>query len=402
MSDDTIQNPHPVYAELRQQPVFYSERIGMWVVSRYADVAEILRDRGVRFHKDEFLPVYEMTAEATRILAEGFDRVPTFDTNPPEHRRIRSFTSKIFTPARMRTMEPRIRAIAGELIEGFAADGRCEFVEQFAFQLPAMVAFDFLGVPREAADRVRDWSVSYVELFWDFCPPERQVQAARDNVAYWQYIGSLIRERRAEPRDDVFSILIQADGADGEPLTDSEIISICHHLVIAGHRTTTNNLASMMIHLLQDRSRWERVTADPALAAGAVEESLRMDAPVTALWYRTAAEVSFEGTTIPAGERVLVVYGSANHDESVYEAPEKYELDRPNANRHLAFGLGPHVCAGAPLARVIAPVAVQELARRLPNLRMPAQDIRYLPLWTSRGPEAVHLEWDLPANGTGA
>jgi cytochrome P450 len=226
----------------------------------------------------------------------------------------------------------------------------------------------------------------------------QQRQSAETEVAFSHYVEALIAARQRQPQEDVLSALITARVEGERPLDGGELHALVEQLLFAGHETTTNLLSTTLFHLLRDATLWPTVHADPHLIVAAVEEGLRYDAPVHGMFRTTTEAVELSGVTIPAGARVFVVFGAANHDAQMFTAPDRFDLQRPQADHHLALGHGIHSCLGAPLARLEARIAIAVLVQRLPTLHLvPGQTITYLPSLLNRALQHLEVRW-----GTGS
>jgi len=277
-----------------------------------------------------------------------------------------------------------------ELLAQVATDGEADLVAHLAYPLPVAVICELLGVPEADREAVKGWSDAMVALQWANLDTEAHVAAAREVVAFHDYVGRLVEQRRTEPGDDLITDLTRVR-PDDEPLSEPDLVRQLTGLFTAGHETTTNLLAHAVILLAANPAQWDRMCADPeGLAPAAVEETLRRDSSVLGM-HRVATEpLELGGAHIDAGDRVQLAFAVGNHDASVFEEPERFDLDRPRERAHLAFGAGPHFCVGAPLARLEARVALETLARRAPDLTVtdPAS-ITYKPNAAFRGPNAV-------------
>jgi cytochrome P450 len=405
MRDD----PYPAWASLRaEQPVFYSQALSAWVVTRYEDICAVVRDP-VRFaNSGTFRPLTPPPPEVQAILDEGypFEALPPFvATDPPLHTRLRKFANAAFTNQRVAELEPRIREVAGELLDAMVAlgRGRADFVSRFAFRLPLTVVGELIGVPREDHDRLHRWSGDRLALHWvTALPLEEQKALARSFVEFQRYSAELIEARRHSPRDDIISAMVALRLEGEQPLTTGELIGQMMGLVSAGHETTMNLLAHALFHLLRHPAQWAALCADPVgLAPRAVEETLRYDSPVSGMWRIAAQDATVGGVTIPRGARIAVLFGSANRDPAAFpDDPDGFDITRPpspTGAQHLAFGRGVHFCLGANLARLEGRVALELLATRLPTLRLDpdAGPVAWRPNAAFRGPAALPIAWDV-------
>jgi cytochrome P450 len=276
--------------------------------------------------------------------------------------------------------------------------GSGDIVTGFCLPFPAHVIFGMLGVPETDLDRVHHWTQRFIELFVAQIVDDNDVARAGDCVDYWHYCLGLIDRRRAEPGDDLISGLVAGAADPGAapvdpPLSQAEMASIFMLLVVAGHETTSNLLGSLLLHLLSAPSRWQEVRDQPAVIPAAVEEALRIDAPVQVLHRVTTCPVSLDGVALPSGTKVLVPFGAANHDDQVFDDPDHFDLHRTRDARHLAFSRGVHYCLGAPLARLEGRVALEVLVERLPGLRLIDDDIRYHPVFSIRSLQRLLVAW---------
>lgn len=293
-------------------------------------------------------------------------------------------------------MEPKIRTIANELVDGFIGGGRVELVSQFAVGLPLTVIADSLGVAREDMDRFKKWSDDSVAPLGGMISYARQVECARSIVEFQHYFAARIEERRAAPRDDLITDLVNARLDGVEPLNVPEMLSILQQILVAGNETTTNLIASAMMILLRDCTQMAALAADKALIANFVEEALRLESPVSALFRVAKIDTEVGGVRIPAGSRIIVIYGSGNRDDAHFPDAAKMDVRRDNARSHLAFGQGVHFCIGAALARLEGRIAFETLLGRLRNIRlMPGRnDFSHTPSFILRGLTKLWLEFE--------
>ncbi len=395
-----ISDPFPLYAQARrEEPIFYSEALGYWVVTRYDDIKAIFRDHETFSSEVTQTPYKPRPAEVRQVLeAGGFTGNSGLSGRmPPDHTRLRRFINKAFTPRRVQELEPFIRATAIRMIEAFARDGRADLVGQLAYELPALVIFRMLGIPETDVPSVKQWATSRVLLNFGDLPVEEQVEHALNLVKYWQYCERLVADRFAHPTDDLPGELVRLYLEGDQSISEHEIVSLCYGQLTAGHETTSSLLGNGLKELLTHREQWEAICADPGLIPNAVEELLRFGPPVFA-WRRLAKrDTTVAGVDLPAGSKVLLLLGSANRDEASFAEGERLDVRRQNAKEHLAFGFGIHYCLGAPLARLEARVVLEELTRRLPGMRLvPGQQFTFSLNTSFRGPEHVWVEWDVP------
>jgi cytochrome P450 len=385
-------DPYALYAlARRERPVFYAERFGIWVVTRYEDVLAVLKDHrtfssagALRSRRAEHPP------EVEAVLAEGHPEMPyIIDADPPLHDRIRGLVTRAFTPRRVAALEPAIASIVRELLDDLAPAGRADLIERFAWPLPLRVLGEMLGVPRGDLPQLHRWGLDWLTLYQD-APPAEQVEHARGLVAMQRYFVAALEQREREPTGDLMSALLEANRADPLPL--EVVAGVPLDIVVAGHVTVTRAIGSAVVLLL---GRPEGMVAVAQDAGPVVEEILRLESPAQGLFRTATREVELGGVTLPAGARVMAHFGSANRDDAVFADPDRFDPERDDRARSLAFGKGIHFCIGAPLARLELGIALPELARRLPGLRLAPEGRREREtIFFARGFRSLEVCWD--------
>ncbi|HEX6020422.1 MAG TPA: cytochrome P450 [Solirubrobacter sp.] len=392
-----IADPFPFYARARAEaPVFFSEELGYYVVSRYEDILAIFKDPATFSSENTQAPFKPRPPEVQAVFDEAdmSHSSGLSGRQPPDHTRLRGFIKKAFTPRRIAALEPQVRELTTRAIDAFAARGRADLVAELARDLPAHVIFRLLGVPDEDVPRVKAWAVSRVYLNFGDISVDQQVKHAKALVEYWRYCLDLVDRSFANPGDDLPGDLARIYLEGDHTLTREEIAGLVHTQLFAGHETTSSLLGAGLAELLSQPGKFEALRDDHSLIPTAVEELLRLVTPVFA-WKRvTKRPARVADTELPENANVLLLLGSANRDDTVFEHPDEVDLHRANAHKHLSFGHGIHFCLGAALARLEAQVVLEELTQRLPNLRLVEQELRYTPNTTFRGLEALHAEWD--------
>lgn len=398
-----LTDPYPIFARFRaESPVHWVEPWGCWLVTRAEDVEATIRDTRRFSSADrvtraiERAPGFEQGLFAA--LHENF-AVGMAQRDPPDHTRVRGLVSAAFTPRRVEGLRERIQQLVDEAVDARMASGRIEFVADLAHPLPAVVIAELSGFPVEDRERFRDWTYRINAFFFQSGVVD-PVAAADADAAVREaraWIVELLAERRAQPRDDLLSALVAAEGAV-DRLTDAELLSTAITLFLGGHDTTTQLIALGMGALVRHPAELATLRDRPDLVPAAVDEMLRYDAPFQMNLRYVTEPVELAGRRLEPGELIRQALGSANRDPARFEEPDAFRLGRP-PSRHFGFGLGPHFCIGAPLARLQAQIAVESLVRRLPNLRLdpdhdPAPDVR--PDITSRGLRTLRLAFDQP------
>jgi cytochrome P450 len=393
-----IADPFHFYARARAEaPVFYSDELGYWVVSRYEDARAILNDHATFSSENTQAPFKPRPPEVQAVFDEaGMTHSSGLSgRQPPDHTRLRGFINKAFTPRRVAALEPQVRALTAEMIEAFADRGEVDLVAELARDLPALVIFRLLGVPDEDVPQVKAWALDRMRLNFGDVSAEEQLERAPGAVAYWRYCVELVERSVERPGDDLVGDLARIHLDGDRSLSIEEIAGLVHTQLFAGHETTSSLLGAGLAELLSRPGRWQALCERPELVPGAVEELLRLVTPVLAWKRRTTCSAVVAGTELPSGANVLLLLGSANRDEETFDEPDSLDPKRPNARAHLAFGHGIHFCLGASLARLEGRVVLEELTRRLPGLRLvDGQPMRYARNTTFRGLEALLAEWD--------
>ncbi len=394
-----MDDPFPSYAALRaEEPVMYDERVGYWVVSRYEDVKAVFEDWETFSSENAQAPVRERGPEARRIMEEGgFTAYSGLSARvPPEHTRIRKVTAKAFTPRRYKALEPAIRAHVVALLTAMREhpDRVGDIVRDLAYDVPTVTILTLIGADTGQVDLFKKWSDSRAAMTWGDLSDEEQVPHAHNLVDYWTECQRLVAEAHAEERDSLVGDLVRAQ-ADGDPITDHEIASICYSLLFAGHETTTTLISNAVRMLLAHPDQWQRVVDDPGLIAGAVDEVLRISPSIVGWRRKALKDTTVGGVQIPAGSELLLLMGSANRDETRFEDADRFDVTRANAREHLAFGFGIHYCLGNMLAKLQTRVCLEEIARVAPDLRLVDADaIRFGDNLSFRAPLAVPVTWE--------
>ncbi len=350
------EDPYQTYARLRAEaPVFYNEELDFFAYSRHADILAAFRD------VDRYSNAYGVSLDPAAYGPDAHRAMSFLAMDPPRHTRMRSIVGKSFTPRRVAEMEARIRELALSYMDPLLEAGSFDFVGDFAGRLPMDVISELVGVPpsdRPELRRLADLLVHREEGIDDV--PPSGVEAALTLAGYY---GEMVADRRLHERDDLTWSLLQ-QSVDGVGLTDDEMISFLFLLVVAGNETTTKLLSNAWLWGRRNPDEVAKPLADPSRVPDWVEETLRYDTSTQMLLRVTRQPVTVRGVPIGAGRRVLLLIGSANRDEEVFEDAERYDLDR-NTQNLISFGGVRHFCMGAALARMEARVALSELARRV-------------------------------------
>lgn len=355
-------DPVPVFTEMRSRTAVARTPIGATVL-RHEHVHRLLSDRRlvsavpflVRMQSSADGPLSDMLG-ATVIAMDG-----------PDHTRLRRLVARSFTPRAADRHRDVMRSLVDELVDRFAGSGRCEFVSEFADHYPVQVICEVLGVPREDHHLFAAWgdTLTYL-LSLDLGPRITEVEQAASELG--EYVDALVEERRADPRDDLVSSLVEAS-EDGDRLSDIELRAMIGGLLFAGYDTTRNQLGHALFTFCQHPEQWAQLADDPDLAPGAVNEVMRLSAAVSGVPRIAMDEVEVDGWTLPTGTVVFLSVDSANRDDAVYDDPLTFDITATRP-AHLTFGGGPHYCLGANLARAEMEEALRILPGRMRDVRL--------------------------------
>ncbi len=419
-----LPNPYPVLARLREASPFAEFDGALVVVGGHADCSRILRDPQVSSERSRS----RLAPPAPDPRAQSF-----LSLDPPDHTRLRRLVSKAFTARVVSALAPRIRSLADELITaagtgesgtgepgtgesgtggpgtggpgtgepgtggpgtgGAAApdgSGELELVSQLAYPLPVRIISEMLGVPVEDHARFAGWSARLASSLQPpllTADPQTRVAAQEARLEFADYFRELIAARRGRPADDLLSELIRAED-EGERLTEDELIATCVLLLVAGHETTVGLISNAILALLRHPEQFAALRADPDLAAGVVEETLRYDAPVQMTGRVTRGEMQIGDVTAAEGTVLLLLLAATGRDPAAFADPDRFDIRRA-AGSHLAFAAGPHFCLGAPLARLEATITLQAFAARVAEPELDEARLVYKPNLNLRGPERL-------------
>ncbi|MFE1032425.1 cytochrome P450 [Streptomyces sp. NPDC058807] len=389
-----VADPYPGYAELRERGrVHYHEPTDQWLVPHHADVSALLRDRRLG------------RTYTHRYTHEDFGRTPPppehepfrtlndhgmLDLEPPDHTRIRRLVSKAFTPRTVERLKPYVRSLADELVGRLVEAGGGDLLTDLAEPLPVAVIAEMLGIPESDRAPLRPWSAEICGMYELNPSEETATRAVRASLEFSEYLRALIAARREKPGDDLVSGLIAAHDEDDDRLTEQEMVSTCALLLNAGHEATVNATVNGWWALFRNPAQLAALRADHSLVPTAVEELMRYDTPLQLFERWVLDEIEIDGTAIPRGAEVAMLFGSANHDPAVFTAPDRLDLTRRD-NPHISFSAGIHYCIGAPLARIELSASVTALLEHAPALRLAAEPERK-PNFVIRGLKGLAVE----------
>jgi cytochrome P450 len=377
---DVAQDPGPYYAKLRERcPVAHvADFDGFWILSRYADVSAAAKNAAV-FSSADGITIPKLPIPPQICLEQ----------DEPEHSRYRRPMQQWLSPGRMAKLADRVRGIVDGLIDNFVTKGEIDIAAELAEPVPPLVMALLMGLPDADWHTFRDQMNRIV----GYAAAEDPAASAAASQEFVRYLAGKLAERRAHPGDDMLSDIATLQ-LDGEPLSDADAISMAFLLLGAGHETTVGAIGGLLYYLAREPELQRQLRADPALIPGAAEEAVRLVAPLPGMGRTVLSDTEVAGTVLPAGSRVMLMYGSANRDPAVFPDAEEFRLGR-DSNRHVGFGQGIHRCVGAPLARLELTVVLEQVLARLPNLTLAGPDAARARYGTSRSYRRLLVRWDV-------
>ncbi|MCG8670481.1 MAG: cytochrome P450 [Pseudomonadales bacterium] len=389
--------PHAYNKKLRSEaPVHFDKNTGLYMVSNYDLVLEVIKKPEIFSSKfQQALEGGQAPSEKVKaILAEGWEAVDTMLTqDPPEQRRYRRLVDDAFSPRRVKALQPYCEALANDLVDQFIAKGECEFVSEFCIKLPLTVIADQLGIPREMMPTFKKWTTDFVVRLSGMATPEQEEDAARGIVEFQKYFAEKLEYYKQHPTDNIISNIANAAIENERPLDTKESLSILQQILVAGNETTTSAIAEGMYLLLNHPGQLTKLQQDPSLIPNFTEEILRLSTPTQNMWRITTQDTELGGVKIPKNSAVIIRFASANRDEVLFSDPDKLNICRENAAKHLAFGKGIHMCLGAQLAKMEMNTAFNVLLKRLKNLEIKykGKQPEYPPNVLLRGMTELHI-----------
>lgn len=390
---DFIAHPYPVLSALREAtPIFWNERSGQWMVTRFADVHDLLRDRRLGrayTHRYTHAEIGRPEPDLRWSRFHEHERWSLLCLEPPDHTRLRRLVSKVFTPRAVTSLRPTIESFSAELLDHCAAKDTFDLIGDYAQPFSVAVICSMLGVPRSDTQLLLDWSHAIVKMYELTSTDDQRVAADRAAGEYIDYTRALIAAKRRQPDGLLVSELVRVED-EGDQLTEDEIVSTTMVLLEAGHEATVNTLGNGVRALMLHRDEWRRVVSGQVEPRATVEEMLRWDSPLQ-LFERWVLDpgVVVAGQEIEVGQEIAMLFGSAERDPRRFDDADRFDAGRGDP-AHIGFGGGIHFCVGAPLARQEIEVSLAGLARRFPALHLVAEPA-YHPTFVIRGLTGLQL-----------
>lgn len=377
-------------------PVMYNEEIGYYIVTRRKDIMHIMRDVK-RFTAAVVLePVTPIFDSAKKNLSENFCPIPVqVNGDNPMHSRIRKVVAPAFNKKGIeKYISGALEKMVSEDVEKLKGRGRVDMLVDFTYELPCRIICHMIGSDEKDVPDIKTWADSRLALTFGNLNEEEQNIATKNLDLYWNYCEALVQEKIKNPGNDYTSFLLEQRNGDDSILSLTEIASLLFAVLMAGHETTTNMTANALYTLLSNRDSWVELCNDPSLIPNAIEECLRLNGSVVCWRRRALEDVEFSGTTIPKGSNILLALAGGNLDADEFENPNRFDIHRKNAKRHLTFGHGSHVCIGQDIAREEMRVILEQLTQAFPNMTLANEDpLDYIKTISFRGPK--HLMVDL-------
>ncbi len=383
-----------------QAPVFFCEKLGYWIVSRYEDIKAVFRDNILYSPCIALEKITPAPPEAMEVLKSyGYQLNRTMvNEDEPAHMERRRVLMDHFLPENLEANQEMVHRLTREKMDKFIDSGRVDLVDALLYEVPLNVALHFLGVPEDEIAVFRTFSVAHSVNTWGKPTDEEQIAVAHSVGQFWQYAGKIIERMKQEPDGTGWMHeTIRKNAQMPDVVTDSYVHSMMMAIIVAAHETTSLASANMFKTLLGHRQAWDDLCDDPSLIPNAVEECLRFSGSIVAWRRQATAPARLGGVALPEGAKLLIVQASGNQDERHFEDGDTFDIYRDNAVDHLTFGYGSHQCMGKNIGRMEMRIFLEEFTRRLPHLRLSEQTFSYVPSTSFRGPEELWVEWD-PGN----
>jgi cytochrome P450 len=390
VSKEFLEDPYPILRQSREEdPVHWSDSIGGWILTRYDDVVTTFKDVSRYSNEGRLARVVEYLPAESRAKFKTFEdyyhQKSLIHSDPPDHTRVRGVVTKALTPRLVEAMRPRIQAIANELLDSVQHQGRMDVMKDLAIPLPVTVLAEIFGVPKSDLSLFKGWADDLLAFQGVNKPPEAILERSQKALVQIRaYMAGLIEERRRQPREDLLSALVAAEGG---ALSETELLNSCITLLVAGHETTTSLIGNGIYTLLRHADQWQLLQNDRSLLTSAIEEMLRYESPVARQPRLMKQDAEMGGKQIRQGQMVFQMLNAANRDPAYFTGPDQFDIRR-QPNRHMAFGVGIHFCVGAALARTEGQIVFLTVMDRLPRLRL----VEDKPNWDMEKPNSRMLK----------
>ena len=397
--EDYQTNPAESFKEFREEkPIFFSERMNYWVVTRYKDIKEIFRDPitfSARNVLEKFSPNSEEADKILKSYNYGMNKTLVNEDEPIHMERRRELLDAFSAP-NLESLREVTKQLVTEHVDGFIHKGKIDLVSTILWEVPIVIALKFLGVPDDDIVELQKYGVAHKVNTWGRPTAQEQIHVATMVGKFWHFSGEVLKRMQAniEGKNGWMYDMIRKNKSNPDVVTDNYLHSMMMAILVAAHETTSTATANAIIHLLSRPKLWKKLHDEPRLIPGAVEECLRHAGPIVS-WRRQATkDVEVGGVKIKEGDKLFLVMATANHDPEHFENPDEVVIFRDNASEHLSFGYGAHQCMGRNIGRMEMCVILEELTRRIPYLKLSDQKFTNLPNTSFHGPEELWVEWD--------
>ncbi len=392
ISDEFLDDPYPLLRQLQKEdPVYWSESIGGWIVTRYDDIVPTFRDVAHFSNYGRFAKTVEYLPPQHRQKLAPFEthyrQKSLLQSDPPDHTRLRTLMTKPFNAINVEAMRPKIRKIVSDVIDSVEPRGRMDVIRDLAYPLPFSVLGTIMGLPDKRQDEIKHWADEILLFQGVNRPPVELLERSQAALlAMRSFLFELVSEKRRNPGDDVISQLVAAE-AEGNRLTEQELVYTCVTIMGAGHETTTSLIGNGLFTILSHPEQWQKVRQNPSLLGSAIEEMLRYESPVARQPRVIKDDVELGGKKLLNGQVAFQMLNAANRDPAYFTDPDTFNIERAN-NKHIAFGMGIHFCLGAGLARTEAQEVFKAIQDRLPDIRLASDK----PVWDRHKPNSRMLQ----------
>jgi cytochrome P450 len=362
-----LQDPYPTYARLRREaPLAWYAPWSAWIVTRHADVDALLRDRRL----GRVIADRPKAADPTHAPFAAIQAGSLLEIEPPDHTRVKQAVHDVFTPKHVRALQGRVAALVDGLLDDLdvRTEREADLLVDFAEPIPVTVIADLLGVPKADRGALLPWSKAIIGMFEPQRTPAAESAAVAAATEFAAYVRHLMEAKRTAPGEDLISRMVAMRDADGERLSEGEVVANAILFLNAGHEAVVNVLGNGLLALLRQPDQLARLRADAGLLRPAIEEMMRYDGPLQFFERYVLEDLTYAGIAWPRGTKLVLYYAAANRDPDVFADADRFDVAR-DPNPHLAFGMGLHYCIGAPLARLELGIAIGALLRRFPELR---------------------------------